>query len=216
MMSSSPQQIPGSVSRLPRAGGAACAFCLAIALLAGPRSLPAQDGTRSTAPRLQSQATGPALSPKEDQRLWISEDRPGLLDGIDSPASPAGGVLELRGTEGDRSVLVFREASALERGWRLMGRSREPHPEDDSVWETGDSDGESGDEEPSFLVELFDAQEVVAWVHEVRDWGLEARRTLFGPRGFVRAGPLPGSDRHRLRVELTDSRPGIQVVVITR
>lgn len=128
---------------------------------------------------------------------------------------PSGALAESTGS-------LFREASTLERGWRLVGGSpllgtggdgAEP---DAGAWLPRTvSDGRE-DDEPPFLVELFDAREVMLWVRDAAEWGKEARRILFGPRGIVRMGSVPGSERPRIRLELTDTRPGARFVILTR
>lgn len=59
------------------------------------------------------------------------------------------------------------------------------------------------------------AEDFGPWVDAVRIWALATARTLFGPRGIVRAGEIPDSEQNRVRLELTtEPDPGIQFVVI--
>lgn len=217
-------QAPGphvrSTARLLRAATTACGLCLLMGLAIPGEALFAQDRDGSPAPRLRSQAVGAMHDGSVDGRLLPSR---ALRGPAGSSGETAAGFLPairaaVPGSGGAAGRGLFREVSTFERGWRLVGSgSGGQAGEPDEAALGMDEEGRSEDDsEPPFLVDLFDARELMAWLREAKAWGMDTRRTLFGPHGFVRAGSIPGSERPRMRMELTDSRPGFQVVIITR
>lgn len=214
---------------------AAAGFCACLAgafLLAPPAPVLAQDGSSTTMIRPGAHRTAGALVggtraggllKTSGTGILATTARNGLAGGPSS-SGPAGTPRLRVLVEGPvEDVPLLRTASALERGWRLVGGGAlgdagelEEEPKA-AAWAPGRTDeAEGGDDEVPFLVRLFDARNVMLWIRDVREWGEQARGVLFGPRGIVRAGSVPGSERPRIRLELTDSRPGAQVVIITR
>lgn len=197
-----------------------CGLCLLAALAFPAGALIAQDGDAAPAPHLRSQAVAAIqggivdgrLLPGRDVRDPAGSSSEATVHFLPATRTTAGGSGEAAGRS------LFREISVFERGWRLVGSgSRRQGGGLEEVALGMEEEGRSGSgSEPPFLVDLFDARELMAWLREAKAWGMDARRTLFGPHGFVRAGSIPGSERPRIRMELTDSRPGFQVVIITR
>ncbi len=218
--------------RAVRAAGILCGL-LAGAAMVSPAPADAQDGSspesvsshaRASVALLGQtlaggllQAPGMAEAPSVGPARGTSVSRGSAYGGRPGArvTVPSGALAESTGS-------LFREASTLERGWRLvgggplLGTGGDGAEPDAGAWlsRTG-TDGRE-DDEPPFLVELFDAREVMLWVRDAAEWGKEARRIIFGPRGIVRMGSVPGSDRPRIRLELTDTRPGARFVILTR
>jgi hypothetical protein len=200
-----PYRLPHLRTLAVRAVGVALSMLLAGAAMISPATAYAQD------------AFPPASgsSPVRASVALLGQTMAGGLTDARVTA-PSG---ELSGSNGS----LFREASTLERGWQLVGGSplletgrggEEPAV---GTWLPGGSGSDDhADKAPPFLVELFDAREVMVWVRGAAEWGKEARRVLFGPRGIVRMGSVPDSDRPRIRLELTDTRPGARFVILTR
>lgn len=217
--------------RSTQAAAAGFCMCLSVTLLTLPGPAVAQEGSSSMEVRQGIRAAGALVHATRAGGL-LRASGVGILeaaagDGLDgelvgSGAGPAPN-LPAAGSASRGSPPLFREVSALERGWSLVGRGgllegrwSNEEPEAAAVLPGGSEETEESDDEAPFLVRLFDARHVMLWIRDAREWGEEARRVVFGPRGLVRAGSVPGSDRPRVRLELTDSRPGAQVVIITR
>lgn len=213
---------------------ASCCLLLAASLLGVPSAAAAQEASSAanSSPRSGTRAT---FLGQNRARALLEADAPGILTAAEGTiaagtARPGSGTIvpgssPSSGEGADRSAPgLFREVSTLERGWRLVGgggllasRPGSAGGPESETWAPGDREAEDEEDgEPPFLVRLFDARDVMLWIRDAREWGQEARRVLFGPRGLVRAGSVPGSERPRVRLELTDARPGARVVILTR
>lgn len=238
MRGANPYRSPNRRTRPPRtpafrAAGIVCGL-LAGAVMVSPAPAEAQDGSSpesgTSDARTSVALLGQTLAGGILQAAGIPEaPTVGPARGTSASGGSAYGrrsgarVTAPSGEFSESAGSLFREASTLERGWRLVGGGplletggdgAEP---DAGAWlPHGTGSDEREDDEPPFLVELFDAREVMVWVRDVAERGKEARRILFGPRGIVRMGSVPDSDRPRIRLELTDTRPGARFVILTR